>query len=165
MDNFVSVLNDLFNDNESNEMIENSLNLFFRQQLEYYLSDVEFNLKFMIGLVGKSIDYENKTINENELRYRAKLMNKYIIRDYFQYYLQLLLGIASLGKSKGLPVSEIDAIIDILQRENVIIQFVRSHWFCAKGNPNSIIEDRCKAIRQCIQFLSKMDDFNSSDDL
>jgi len=145
-------------DKEPNEGVEDVLNFVFKNQTASRLSDFDLNIEFLLILIRSSIDAKTKTVNEAELRNRCKLMNKYVIRDYFQHYLRLLKRIAVMCHDEyALPVNKIDTIVDILQSENVITPFVRSHWFCAKTNGSGIaIQERCNAIDNCISFISIM---------
>lgn len=161
MANFIKLFSESLSDNESNENLERILNMYFQNHPEQYLTyDADQNCDFILTLINNAIDQKNKTVNETELQYRAKLMNKYVIREYFHYYLKLVLKVAAHCRSKDLPINKIDAVIDILARENVITNFVRSHWFCAKvssNDPSRIFEERCDAISKCLDFLYNMD--------
>lgn len=162
MANVFNLLKEALKDNEPNDQIELQLNKMLNNQAEYYLSELSKNLEFMLHMIDNAIDKRNPNVNENELRLRAKLMNKFMIRDCFQYYLHLLTNIIRMCWSR-IPLAKINTIMEILRQESVITPFVYSHWNNAYSHQcnlsdDEIIQQRFNAINTCIAFLNKMEE-------
>lgn len=156
--NFFTSVRESLKDNENNEEIANVINRFTGH---INLSDFDNNIKLIIMLIEYSVDPVKKIINETMLRQRAKLINTYIIRDWLPFYLLLLHRIVShCSIVLNLPLNTIDNIIEILQMENVITLFIRSHWTCARtisDDSHDIITERLTSIQKCLDFLAKTD--------
>lgn len=166
MANVFNLLKEALTDNEPNENIEATLGkmlLSLNNTTEYFLSEYSKNLQFMLLMVERAIDKRSPNVNETELRLRAKLMSKYMIRDCFVYYLHLLANIIDMCCRRNLNFRKINAIMEILHQENVITPFVYSHWHCSVSDPHNFNEDaivhhRFNTINMCINFLNKMEE-------
>lgn len=163
MANVFNLLKEALKDNEPNDQIEATLNKMLNNETEYFLSEYSMNLDFMLLMVENAVDIRSSNVNENELRLRAKLMNKFMIRDCFQYYLHLLTNIINLCRRRNLTLAKINTVMQILQQESVITPFVYSHWHSAFNHSDNlrdqdVIQQRFCAINMCIAFLNKMED-------
>lgn len=155
MSNLSKTIEEALKDNEPNENIE-ALLKFYNDNIAFFLSDTSRNIDFMLALIDSAIKSSN---TETVMRQRGQLMKKYIIRDDLRYSLFLLTHIIKLCKKRNLSVSKIDTLMEILQRENVITRFVRSHWSSGigSGEDKDVYDNRINAIEICIVFINKME--------
>lgn len=163
MANVFNLLKEALKDNEPNEEIEATLNKMLNNQAESFLSEYTMNMQFMMIMIENAIDKRSNYVNETELRHRAKLMSKLMVRDSFLYYLYFLTNIISMCFNRNIKLGKINAIMEILQQESVITPFAYSHWHTVFIDPSNssddnIVQQRFNALNMCITFLNKMED-------
>lgn len=164
-------LKELLADNETNQFIEGALQRTFKNEIDTYMQEFDYNVGFLFVIIESC--FAGQSVNERKLKQRTPLMGKFMLwQECALTALEFLSYIAKLCHQSGLPLEEIDKVVDILYADNVITEYTRNHWAMAKtaDGKDADTEYRIGLIDLCIDFKQRLlvsdqtDDYDSVDD-